>query len=74
MVWQISLRWLYEQGVSSIAKSFNNERMKQNLDIFDWSLTEEESNKISQLPQRKGVTFASIFGPHDWLLELDAED
>ena len=47
--------------------------MRQNLDIFDWSLTEEESNKISQLPQRKGITFA-YFGPHDWLLELDAED
>ncbi|XP_021300545.1 D-galacturonate reductase-like [Herrania umbratica] len=70
---QISLRWLYEQGVSSIAKSFNNERMKQNLDIFDWSLTEEESNKISQLPQRKGITFESILGPHDLALELDAE-
>ncbi|XVF02972.1 hypothetical protein REPUB_Repub04eG0220300 [Reevesia pubescens] len=71
---QISLRWLYEQGVSLVAKSFNKERMRQNLDIFNWSLTEEESNKISQLPQRKGITFASIFGPHDWLLELDAED
>ncbi|WRX13995.1 NADP-dependent oxidoreductase domain - like 5 [Theobroma cacao] len=71
---QISLRWLYEQEVSSVAKSFNKERMKQNLDIFDWSLTEEESKKISQLPQRKGITFASIFGPHDWLLQLDAED
>ncbi|KAK6252157.1 hypothetical protein QUC31_013877 [Theobroma cacao] len=70
---QISLRWLYEQGVSSIAKSFNNERMKQNLDIFDWSLTEVESNKISQLPQRKGITFESILGPHDLVLELDAE-
>ncbi|XWS22926.1 hypothetical protein CRYUN_Cryun29cG0077600 [Craigia yunnanensis] len=70
---QISLRWLYEQGVSSIAKSFNKERMKRNLDIFDWSLTEEESNKISQLPQRKGITFASILGPHDLVLELDAE-
>ena len=48
--------------------------MKQNLDIFDWSLTEEESNKISQLPQRKGITFAFAFGPHDWVLELDAEE
>ncbi|XVF43479.1 hypothetical protein PTKIN_Ptkin02bG0043300 [Pterospermum kingtungense] len=71
---QISLRWLYEQGVISLAKSFNKERMRQNLDIFDWSLTEEESIKISQLPQRKVVTFAAAFGPHDWLIELDAED
>ncbi|XWS34384.1 hypothetical protein CRYUN_Cryun21dG0034400 [Craigia yunnanensis] len=35
LVWQISMRWLYEQGVSSIAKSFNKERMKENLDILD---------------------------------------
>ncbi|OMO72590.1 Aldo/keto reductase [Corchorus olitorius] len=71
---QISLRWLYEQGVSMVAKSFNKERMKQNLEIFDWSLTQEESNKISQLPQRKGLKVASAFGPHDWLLDLDAEN
>ncbi|KAF8389655.1 hypothetical protein HHK36_024174 [Tetracentron sinense] len=70
---QVALRWVYEQGVSIVAKSFNKERMKQNLQIFDWSLTEEESKKISQLPQRKGVLFASIFGPHDLILELDAE-
>ncbi|KAF8389656.1 hypothetical protein HHK36_024175 [Tetracentron sinense] len=70
---QVALRWVYEQGVSIVAKSFNKERMKQNLQIFDWSLTEEESKKISQLPQRKGVLRASIFGPHDLILELDAE-
>uniref|UniRef100_A0A2N9EHQ5 NADP-dependent oxidoreductase domain-containing protein n=1 Tax=Fagus sylvatica TaxID=28930 RepID=A0A2N9EHQ5_FAGSY len=70
---QISLRWIYEQGVSLVTKSYNKERMKQNLEIFDWSLTEEESNKIDQLPQRKGVTFASLLGPHDLMLELDAE-
>ncbi|OMO72587.1 Aldo/keto reductase [Corchorus olitorius] len=70
---QISLRWLYEQGVSIIAKSFNSERMKQNLDIFDWSLTEEESNKISQLPQRKGVLLEPVLGSHDLVLQLQAE-
>jgi len=70
---QVSLRWVYEQGVSLVTKSFNKERMMQNLEIFDWSLTEEESNKISQLPQRKGNLIASVLGPHDLLLELDAE-
>ncbi|KAG2707627.1 hypothetical protein I3843_05G143800 [Carya illinoinensis] len=70
---QISLRWVYEQGVSFVAKSFNKERMKENMQIFDWCLTEEDSNKINQLPQHKGTTFASILGPHDLVLELDAE-
>ena len=50
---QISLRWMYEQGVSFVVKSFNTERMKQNLDIFYWSLTEEELINISQFPQQK---------------------
>lgn len=71
---QVALRWLYEQGVSIVAKSFNRERMKQNLEIFDWSLTQDESNMINHMqPQRKCVTFASILGPHDLALELDAE-
>ncbi|KAK2973287.1 hypothetical protein RJ640_015688, partial [Escallonia rubra] len=70
---QVSLRWVYEQGVSLVTKSYNKERMKENLEIFDFSLTEEELNKISQLPQRKGVTFASVLGPHELVLEVDAE-
>lgn len=70
---QISLRWVYEQGVSIVTKSFNKERMRQNLDIFDFCLTEEELEKMSHLPQRKGVTFASLIGPHDIVLEIDAE-
>ncbi|XP_061992596.1 D-galacturonate reductase [Rosa rugosa] len=70
---QISLRWVYEQGVSIVTKSYNKERMRQNLDIFDFCLTEEELEKMSHLPQRKGVTFASLLGPHDIVLEIDAE-
>lgn len=70
---QVSLRWVYEQGVSIVTKSFNKQRMRENLGIFDWSLTEEESNKINELPQRKGVTLASILGPHELVLEIDAE-
>ncbi|KAL6955962.1 D-galacturonate reductase [Sarracenia purpurea var. burkii] len=70
---QVALRWVYEQEVSLVAKSFNKERMKENLQIFDWSLTEEESNKIGRLPERKGVKLATSFGSHDIVLELDAE-
>ncbi|XP_008220962.1 PREDICTED: D-galacturonate reductase-like [Prunus mume] len=70
---QVSLRWVYEQGVSMITKSNNKERMKQNVDIFDWSLTDEELEKISHFPQRKAVTFASIVGPHDLIVDIDAQ-
>lgn len=72
---QISLRWIYEQGVSFVVKSFNTERMKQNLEIFDWSLTEEELNKISQIPQRKHVYLIGSFvtEPNDVMAEIDAD-
>ncbi|XP_076897922.1 D-galacturonate reductase-like [Bidens hawaiensis] len=71
---QISLRWMYEQGVSFVVKSFNTERMKQNLDIFDWSLTEEELNKISQIPQQKHIyiTGALVKEANDVITEIDA--
>ncbi|KAI7748567.1 hypothetical protein M8C21_000106 [Ambrosia artemisiifolia] len=71
---QISLRWMYEQGVSFVVKSFNTERMKQNLDIFDWSLTEDELIKISQIPQQRHVYLSGTMlkEPHDVLAEIDA--
>ncbi|KAG9457650.1 hypothetical protein H6P81_002158 [Aristolochia fimbriata] len=51
---QVALRWLHNQGVSVIAKSFKKERMEENLGIFGWQLTKEEEQKISQMPQRRG--------------------
>ncbi|XP_057485432.1 non-functional NADPH-dependent codeinone reductase 2-like [Actinidia eriantha] len=51
---QVCLRWVHEQGVSVLVKSFNEERMKENLDIFDWKLSEEECEKINHISQRKG--------------------
>ncbi|KAJ0553538.1 putative D-galacturonate reductase [Helianthus annuus] len=71
---QVSLRWMYEQGVSFVVKSFNIERMKQNLDIFEWSLTEEEVIKISRIPQQRHVYLSGTMlkEPHDVLAEIDA--
>ncbi|XP_054812186.1 protein REDOX 2-like [Prosopis cineraria] len=70
---QIAVRWIYEQGASVIVKSFNKERMKQNLEIFDWELSKEESDKINQIPQRRmyaGEMFLSENGPYKSLEEL----
>ncbi|KAE8036947.1 hypothetical protein FH972_009578 [Carpinus fangiana] len=70
---QVSLRWVYEQGVSVLVKSFNKEGMKENLDVFDRKLSPEDSQKISQIPQRKGfpgIEFISNEGPYKSLSEL----
>ncbi|XP_043695488.1 methylecgonone reductase-like [Telopea speciosissima] len=70
---QISLGWIYQQGSSPIVKSINKDRMKGNLQIFDWEFTQEEMDKISQIPQKKGSPgeiFVSPNGPYKSLEEL----
>jgi hypothetical protein len=59
----VALRWLYEQGVSIAVKSFNEARMKQNLQIFDWELSEEDLEKINSMPQVKVNTGKNLFLP-----------
>ena len=44
---QVVLRWNAQRGVSIIPKSVHVERMEQNIDIWDFSLTEEEMEKIA---------------------------
>ncbi|KAJ4755917.1 NAD(P)-linked oxidoreductase superfamily protein [Rhynchospora pubera] len=70
---QICLRWVFEQGDCVLVKSFNEERMKQNLDIINWELSDDEREKIDQIPQRKGfpgLEFVSSDGPYKNLEEL----
>ena len=46
---QIILRWIYQEGVISLPKSTNSTRMKGNIDIFDFELTNEEMTSIRAL-------------------------
>ena len=48
---QVALRWLTQRGIVAIPKSSHKERMAQNFDIFDFSLTPEEMAQISSLNQ-----------------------
>lgn len=43
---QVVLRWLTQRGVVTIPKSVRRERMEQNLDVFDFTLTDEEMAQI----------------------------
>ena len=52
---QIILRWIYQEGVISLPKSTNPERMKGNIDIFDFELTDEEMKAIEALDTGKGT-------------------
>ena len=46
---QVALRWLTQRGIVAIPKSTHVERMRQNLDIFDFTLTDEEIKRIVTL-------------------------
>lgn len=43
---QISLRWLIQQDVVAIPKTSSLERLKENISIFDFTLTEKEMKAI----------------------------
>ena len=43
------MRWNAQRGVVVIPKSTHKERMEENLDIWDFSLTEEDRNAIAAL-------------------------
>lgn len=46
---QVALRWNMQRGVVVIPKSTHRERMEQNIDVFDFSLTDEEMKEIAAL-------------------------
>ena len=46
---QVALRYLAQRGIIAIPKSTHIERMKQNLDVFDFSLTAEDMESIRPL-------------------------
>ena len=48
---QVALRWLTQRGIVAIPKSTHKERMQQNFDIFDFSLTAEEMAQIATMNQ-----------------------
>ena len=48
---QVALRWLTQRGIVAIPKSSHKERMAQNIDIFDFSLTDEEMALIATMNQ-----------------------
>lgn len=55
---QIILRWHIQEGNIVFPKTTNQEHMKENIDIFDFSLTDEEMSEIQKLDQ--GIRFFTM--------------
>ena len=56
---QVVLRWLTQRNVVVIPKSVRPERMRENIDIFDFDLTDDEMARIAALD-----TGTSLFFDH----------
>ena len=48
---QVALRWLTQRDIVAIPKSTHKERMAQNMDIFDFQLTDTEMEQIATMNQ-----------------------
>uniref|UniRef100_UPI00398F3CCA aldo-keto reductase family 1 member D1-like n=1 Tax=Pristiophorus japonicus TaxID=55135 RepID=UPI00398F3CCA len=61
---QVALRYQLQRNIVVIPKSFNPERIKQNFEIFDFSLTGEEMKKISALNRNQRYVELLMWSDH----------
>lgn len=54
---QVILRWLMQRDVVALAKSTHIERIKENLEIFDFQLSEQDMECISKLDTNTSLFF-----------------
>lgn len=68
---QTALRFLLQSGVVIIPKSVHRERMEENFNVFDFTLTEEEMQKIQTLDSGESLFF-SHYDPQtvEWFMSL----
>ncbi|VAH66377.1 unnamed protein product [Triticum turgidum subsp. durum] len=70
---QVALRWNIQMGHSVLPKSVSEERIKQNLAVYDWSIPEELLAKFSEIKQARLlmgnfiVNKDSVYKTHDEL-------
>lgn len=55
---QVILRWQLQRGIVVIPKSTHKERMAQNLDLFDFTLTNEDMQAIAALDTKTSSFFS----------------
>ena len=53
---QVALRWLTQRDIVAIPKSSHKERMAQNIDIFDFNLSDDEMAQIAKMNQHDAGT------------------
>jgi len=71
---QVMLRWALQRNIVVLPKSTHKERMIQNLDVFDFALTDEDMAKIATLDTKKS-SFFSHTDPNmvEWFVKMVEE-
>lgn len=71
---QVMLRWNIQRGVVVLPKSVHRERMEQNLNVFDFALTDEDMAQIAAL-DTKTSSFFSHYDPGmvEWFVKMVEE-
>ncbi|MEJ6400850.1 aldo/keto reductase [Nicoliella lavandulae] len=54
---QVIIRWLLQRNIIPIAKSVRTDRMQENIDVFDFALTDEDMQQIAALDQNQSQFF-----------------
>uniref|UniRef100_A0A1D1ZZK1 NADP-dependent oxidoreductase domain-containing protein n=1 Tax=Auxenochlorella protothecoides TaxID=3075 RepID=A0A1D1ZZK1_AUXPR len=71
---QVALRWALQRGTSFLPKSTNEDRIKQNADVWDWELSEEAMAKLNGIAHQQRMVDGSFWlseeGPYKTLSDL----
>lgn len=60
---QVILRWLNQRGIVIIPKSVRRERMRENFNIFDFTLTDDEMARIAMLDTGRSPIYDDMHLP-----------
>jgi diketogulonate reductase-like aldo/keto reductase len=60
---QVCLRWLVQQNVAAIPRTSRIERLSENIDVFDFVLSDDEMRLISEMGGAKGRLTDFGFAP-----------
>ena len=71
---QVMLRWELQRGIVTIPKSVHKERMEQNFNVFDFTLSEEDMKAMATL-DKKTSSFFSHTDPNmvEWFVKMVEE-
>ena len=61
---QILIRQMMQRGISTIPKSTNEKRLKENFDVLDFSFTEEEMKEFDNIKDRLQLAYFEFVKDH----------